>query len=158
MFLRIAAAFTLLAACTASAAASDLAIAVEHAEVVRLPGEASAVVVGNPSIADALVHDGRTLVVTGRLQGRTNVIALDRVGRIIYSREIVVSNPVAGQVALFRGADRYTLSCGDVCENIPRVGDEDESQSALTGAQRARLGTAEAGLGGSGGSGGQPQE
>lgn len=149
-----AAAFTLAAAITAPVAASDLAIAVEHAQVVRLPGEASAVVVGNPSIADAMVHDGRTLVVTGRLQGRTNVIALDRVGRIIYSREIVVSNPVDDQVALFRGADRYTLSCGEVCESVPRVGDEHETVTQLTGQQGGRLDTARAGLGGDGG---QPQ-
>lgn len=155
MFYRTAAAFTLAIACSIPAAASELSVAVEHAQVVRLPGEASAIVVGNPSIADALVHDGRTLVVTGRLQGRTNVIALDRVGRIIYSREIVVTNPVEGQVAYFRGTSRYTLSCGDVCENVPRVGDEDERFNQLTGAQQARLGTAEAGLGSGGG---QPQQ
>jgi Flp pilus assembly secretin CpaC len=157
MFHRIAAAFTLLAALAAPAAASDLDVAVEHAQVVRLPGEASAVVVGNPSIADALVHDGRTLVVTGRLQGRTNVIALDRVGRIIYSRDIVVSNPVHGQVALFRGPSRNTLSCGDVCDPVPRVGDDADSEGALTSAQNSRLSVAEAGVGSGGGAGGPQQ-
>lgn len=157
MFHRIAAAFTLLAALAAPAAASDLDVAVEHAQVVRLPGEAAAVVVGNPSIADALVHDGRTLVVTGRLQGRTNVIALDRVGRIIYSRDIVVSNPVHGQVALYRGPDRHTLSCGEVCDDVPRVGDDVEHEGALTSSQNGRLSVAEAGVGSGGGAGGPQQ-
>lgn len=137
---------------TAPAAAHDLILAPEHAEVVRLPAEASAVVVGNPSIADAMVHDGRTLIITGRLQGRTNVIALDRIGRVIYSREIAVSSPIAGQVALFRGADRFTLNCGTVCEEIPRAGDQTERTDALTDQQRDRLSTAQMALGDDAGS------
>ena len=146
MFHRIAAAFTLLAALAAPAAASDLDVAVEHAQVVRLPGEASAVVVGNPSIADALVHDGRTLVVTGRLQGRTNVIAIDRIGRVIFETDIVVSNHNDNQVAMFRGPNRFTLSCGDVCDEIPRVGDDTARTDALGGQQLDRLATANAAL------------
>lgn len=150
MIKRIAVAFTLAMASISPALAHDLSVPVEHAEVVRLPGEASAVVVGNPSIADAMVHDGRTLVVTGRLQGRTNVIALDRVGRVIYSREIVVSNPVEGQVAMFRGADRFTLSCGDICEEIPRAGDQQERTESLTDQQRGRLSTVDMAMSGDG--------
>ncbi|OLF81380.1 hypothetical protein AWH62_01525 [Maricaulis sp. W15] len=139
MFNRIATAFTLAIVCVAPVAAHDLAVPVEHAEVIRLPAEASAIVVGNPSIADAMVHDGRTLIVTGRLQGRTNVIAIDRIGRVIYERDVVVSNPVAGQVALFRGPNQHTLSCGAVCGEVPRVGDDTERTEALTDQQRGRL-------------------
>jgi Flp pilus assembly secretin CpaC len=132
---------------TGPVAAHDMMVAVEHAEIVRLPGEASAVVVGNPLIADAMVHDGRTLIITGRLQGRTNVIALDRVGRVIYSREIVVSSPLEGQVAVFRGTDRQTLSCGTICEEIPRAGDETVRTDSLSDQQRDRLTNAEMALG-----------
>jgi Flp pilus assembly secretin CpaC len=148
MFNRIATAFTLAIVCVAPVAAHDLAIPVEHAEVVRLPAEASAIVVGNPSIADAMVHDGRTLIVTGRLQGRTNVIALDRVGRVIYERDIVVSNPVEGQVALFRGPNQSTYSCGAVCDEVPRVGGDAARTDVLTEQQNARLTTADAAMAG----------
>ena len=148
MFNRLAAAFTVALVATAPVAAHDLEVAVEHAEVIRLPGEASAVVVGNPSIADALVHDGRTLVVTGRLQGRTNVIALDRVGRVIFERDIVVGNPVSGQVALFRGPERFTLSCGETCSYVPRQGDDPTRTDILTTQQNARLGTAQTAMAG----------
>jgi Flp pilus assembly secretin CpaC len=147
MIRQIAACLILAVATAASALASDLVISAEHAEIVRLPADASAVVVGNPSIADAMVHDGRTLVLTGRLQGRTNVIALDRVGRIIYSREVVVTNPIAGQVALFRGPNRHTLSCADVCDAVPRVGDDPAATSATTEQQTNRLEVAESALG-----------
>lgn len=157
MLNRIAAAFTLTLACVAPAAAGDVDLAVEHAQVVRLPGEASTVIVGNPSIADALVHDGRTLVLTGRLQGRTNVIALDRVGRVIYSSDVVVSNPAgAGQVALFRGPQRVTLSCSGVCDEVPRVGDDPEREQVLTSQQTNRLSTAQTAVGEAGG-GSAPQ-
>ena len=148
MFNRIATALTLAIVCVAPAAAHDLAVPVEHAEVIRLPAEASAIVVGNPSIADAMVHDGRTLIVTGRLQGRTNVIAIDRVGRIIYERDIVVSNPVAGQVALFRGPNQSTLSCGAVCDEVPRVGSDTARAEALTDQQRGRLSTVDMAMSG----------
>ena len=114
-------------------------LSIEHAQVVRLPEDASAVIVGNPSIADAMVHDRRTLILTGRLQGRTNVIAMDRIGRVIYSQEIAVTNPVDGQVALFRGAERSTLSCADTCDEIPRAGGDPERTPWLTDQQTDRL-------------------
>tara|TARA_R110000868_G_scaffold35362_3_gene126918 strand:+ start:6474 stop:6926 length:453 start_codon:yes stop_codon:yes gene_type:complete len=143
MICRIASIMTFALVCSAPALAEDLTIAVEHAQVIRLPGEASAVVIGNPSIADALVHDGRTLILTGRLQGRTNVIALDRIGRVIYSREIAVTNPLAGQVALYRGPERSTLSCADTCDEVPRVGDDAQRVTDLDGQQATRLSIAQ---------------
>jgi|TARA_R110002073_G_scaffold20483_7_gene73293 hypothetical protein len=147
MICRFASIMTLALVCSAPALAEDLTIAVEHAQVVRLPGEASAIIIGNPSIADALVHDGRTLVLTGRLQGRTNVIAMDRIGRVIYSRDIAVTNPVSGQVALFRGPERSTYACAETCDEVPRVGDNAERAAALTDQQSSRLGTAESAIG-----------
>ena len=147
MIRRIASIMTFALACSAPALAEDMALAVEHAQVVRLPGDASTVIVGNPSIADALVHDGRTLVLTGRLQGRTNIIALDRIGRVIYSSDVVVTNPIAGQVALFRGPERSTLSCAETCDEIPRVGDNFEREPLLRDQQSGRLAIAETAIG-----------
>ena len=144
---RIAALIALILTAASPAIARDLVLATEHAKIVRLPADASAVVVGNPSIADAMVHDGRTLVLTGRLQGRTNVIALDRVGRVIYNQEIVVTNPIEGQVALFRGPNRRTLSCADICDEVPRTGDDPARESALSEQQNNRLGVAAAAIG-----------
>ena len=142
-------AIALTLACTSLSAslADELLLATEHAEVIRLPATANAVVVGNPSIADALVHDGRTLVLTGRLQGRTNVIAIDRIGRVIYERDVIVTNHNENQVAMFRGPNRTTLSCGDICDEIPRVGDDTGRSDALGDQQLDRLGVANAAMG-----------
>jgi hypothetical protein len=139
MIARLAALFTLALVAAFPAAADDVVMPANHAEVVRLPGEASTVVVGNPSIADALVHDGRTLVITARLPGRTNIIALDRVGRVLMSRQLVVTTGNDNQIALFRGAERYTLNCGDVCEDVPMVGDEQARTNQLSDQQSDRL-------------------
>ncbi|WP_417489156.1 pilus assembly protein N-terminal domain-containing protein [Maricaulis sp.] len=144
MICRFASIMTIALVCSAPALAEDLTIAVEHAQVVRLPGEASAIIIGNPSIADALVHDGRTLVLTGRLQGRTNVIAMDRIGRVIYSRDIAVTNPTENQVALYRGAERSTFSCAETCDEVPRVGDDFGRTTQLTDGQSSRLAIVEA--------------
>jgi uncharacterized protein with PhoU and TrkA domain len=142
MLRRLLTVFTLAFAMAAPAAAHDaIRLPVEHAEVVRLPAEASAVIVGNPSIADALVHDGRTLILTGRLQGRTNVIALDRVGRVIYSRDVAVTIG-EGHVALYRGSNRYTLACAPNCDDVPRVGDETTRTTNMSRDQDDRLGVA----------------
>ncbi|WP_300528718.1 pilus assembly protein N-terminal domain-containing protein [Maricaulis sp.] len=140
MIARLAALFTLaMIATTPAIAADEVVMTANHADIVRLPGEASAVVVGNPSIADAMVHDGRNLIITARLPGRTNIIALDRVGRILMSRELVVTTGTEGQVALFRGSERYTLNCGDVCEDVPMVGDEQARTNQLSDQQSDRL-------------------
>ena len=147
MICRFASIMTLALICAAPALAEDLTISVEHAQVVRLPGEASAIIIGNPSIADALVHDGRTLVLTGRLQGRTNVIAMDRIGRVIYTRDIVVTNPVQGQVALYRGSERSTYSCAETCDELPRVGDDPARVPLLSDQQSGRLAIAESAIG-----------
>jgi len=139
-------ALTLACTCLSASWADEVILPAEHAEVIRLPGTASAVVVGNPSIADALVHDGRTLILTGRLQGRTNVIAIDRIGRVIFEAEVVVSNHNDNQIAMFRGPNRFTLSCGDICDEIPRVGDDTGRTDALGDQQLDRLATANAAL------------
>ncbi|MBR9825956.1 MAG: pilus assembly protein CpaC [Alphaproteobacteria bacterium] len=149
MFRYALAVFTLALAVTLPAQASDVEIAADHATLVRLPADASAVVIGNPSVADAMVHDLRTLVITGRLPGRTNVIAVDRIGRIIYQSDIIVNNPEAGQVALFRGSNRTSLACGDTtCDEVPRVGDDFDRSGALNTQQQQRLATADTAAGG----------
>ena len=147
MFRYLIAVVLLSATAISPAMSQEVILPTEHSQVIRLPSEASAVIVGNPSIADAMVHDGRTLILTGRLQGRTNVIVLDRVGRVIYSTEIAVTNPIAGQVALFRGTSQHTYSCAGVCDEVPRVGGDTIRTDDLTRAQTTRLGVADNAIG-----------
>ena len=92
MICRFASIMTIALVCSAPALAEDLTIAVEHAQVVRLPGEASAIIIGNPSIADALVHDGRTLVLTGDNAERAGILTEQQSSRLA-TVEAAVSDP-----------------------------------------------------------------
>ncbi|WP_394693829.1 pilus assembly protein N-terminal domain-containing protein [Hyphobacterium sp.] len=123
-------------------AAADQMLEVEHADVVRLQASASTVIIGNPAIADAVIHDRRTLIVTGRLFGRTNIIALDRQGRVIYSEDFVVGPSTSGQLVLQRGAARTTMTCTPHCVASPTVGDDSDAFDTATDQQSARIGLA----------------
>jgi hypothetical protein len=123
-------------------AVADYLLEVEHADVVRLPASAYTVIVGNPAIADAVIHDRRTLIVTGRLYGRTNIIALDRQGRVIYADDFVVGPSSDGQLVYQRGTSRVTMTCTPTCGPSPTVGDDPDTFDTLTGQQSTRIGIA----------------
>lgn len=136
---RLVIAIAALIALPGLAAAQDRYIEADHADVVRLPAPAYTVVIGNPSVADAVIHDRNTLILTGRLHGRTNVIALDARGRVIYAQEVIVGGTMDGGVTLYRGANRTTYACGTSCEATPTIGDDPERFSTLSDQGNARI-------------------
>lgn len=132
----------LLAALIATAApalADDRYVDVEHADVVRLPAPAATIIIGNPAIADAVIHDRSTLIVTGKMAGRTNIIALDRRGRVIFADDIVVGSARRGQVIVQRGMDRTTYACGQGCDAVAAVGDDADTFDRVTSQQQTRI-------------------
>lgn len=103
-----------LAAAGAAAAATPLSLAISHSARLRLAGPASSVVVGSPSVVDVSVVDSRTVFVSGRTQGSTDVTVIDPLGRVVYSGDIVVAGGER-QVVVFRGVARSELSCSPSC-------------------------------------------
>src|SRR5262249_773965 len=90
--------FAFLAAgiCTplrAHAADETVSINVDQAQLVTLPDRVSTIIIGNPLIADATLQTGGILVVTGKGYGTTNLLALDRTGRVLMSRLVEVRGP-----------------------------------------------------------------
>jgi hypothetical protein len=120
------AAVSLAAFAALPAAALDLTLELDHARAVRLSEPASAVIVGNPIIADVTPHDGSLFLVTGKAFGETNVIALDSEGRQIYEANIRVVGGDAGRLTVFRGMGRESYACFGECERIPVPGDRTE--------------------------------
>ena len=147
----------LITACLAALAFAGTALArpfdvpVDHAALIRLPEDASAIVVGNPSIADATLYDGRTLFVTGKLYGRTNVIALDAQGRVIYANDLVVTQSDRDTVEVFRNVNRETYVCAPECEAVPSVGDDPASFDPRATQQQTRAAISQNGTGGQAG-------
>lgn len=113
------------AAGRAESTADTIAVNVDQAKLVRLPGKVATIVVGNPLIADVTLQPGGMIVVTGKGYGATNFIALDRGGEILVDRQIQVEGPSDRLVTVYRGVERESYSCLPVCQRRVTLGDSD---------------------------------
>ncbi len=116
-------AFMLLALCAPAAEAAGRVVAVPLDQVTRLSlsGRAASVIVGNPAIADVTVVDERTLYVSGRGGGVTEIVVLDRTGSPIYEGDVVVTGPLRSEVSVFRGAQVTQMACAELCSPAGRA-------------------------------------
>jgi Flp pilus assembly secretin CpaC len=113
------------AAGLAESTADTIAVNVDQAKLVRLPGKVATIVVGNPLIADVTLQPGGMIVVTGKGYGATNFIALDRGGEILVDRQIQVEGPRDRLVTVYRGVERESYSCMPICQRRVTLGDSD---------------------------------
>jgi Flp pilus assembly secretin CpaC len=107
----------------ALAAPESVAVNVDQAKLVRLPGKVATIVVGNPLIADVTLQAGGIVVVTGKGYGATNFIAMDRAGDILVDRTIQVEGPTDQLVTIYRGVERESYSCMPICQRRVTLGD-----------------------------------
>jgi len=103
-------------ASTASAAEEILNVYMNHARVLKLDRPVSKVIIGNSDVADATVADAKTIVLTGRSFGTTNLVILDVDGNAIVDERILVSIDEGNTVRVFRQTVRSVLSCTPNCE------------------------------------------
>jgi Flp pilus assembly secretin CpaC len=102
--------------------AADIHVILDQARLVKLPDRVATIVVGNPLIADVSIQAGGLMVVTGKGYGATNVMALDRSGKVLMDTLIHVQGP-RGVVVVYRGVERETYSCTPNCEKRITLGD-----------------------------------
>ena len=113
---RLLLAFAATALLASPALAQTLSVRADQAVRVALSAPAKDVAVGNPAIADVMVLDERNILVLGKGFGTTNVIALDRAGRLILDRVVVVSAADAGKVTVYKGSSASQYACSPRCE------------------------------------------
>jgi hypothetical protein len=106
------------------AGAQSLTLETGMTEPIHLSRPAASVVVGNQNIADVAVADPRTILLTGKSFGRTNLLVLDGNGNITMSADIVVTTNSASLVTINRGGSSYTYDCAGECRDAPVLGDE----------------------------------
>lgn len=108
----------LLAGAAGSRAADEsmMRVFLNHAKVLKLDQPVSKVIVGNADVADATVADSRTIVLTGKAFGTTNLVLLDADGNALLDERILVSIDEGNTVRMFRQTDRTVLSCTPACE------------------------------------------
>jgi hypothetical protein len=111
------------AAAFAEPSSDTVAVNVDQAKLLRLPGRVSTIIIGNPLIADVTLQPGGLVVVTGKGYGATNFIATDRSGQVLMDRMIQVEGPAEQLVTVYRGANRETYSCMPICQPRVTLGD-----------------------------------
>lgn len=122
---RLAAAVTIAVFVAGPALASGgVNVQVNMARILRINSPAATVIIGNPAIADVTIQDPKTLILTGKAYGETNLIILDTVGNPIADTLVTVVQQNGDLLTVYQGAARTTLSCDPVCQPTPMLGDD----------------------------------
>lgn len=108
---------------SAAFAAQELILKTDQTQLINVSGNPGAVVIGNPSIADATVH-GNKLFVHGRAFGSTNLIILDENGNQLASLDVTVQLGGLNNVAIYRAGVRFSYVCAPNCEATLQSGDQ----------------------------------
>ncbi|HXX07834.1 MAG TPA: pilus assembly protein N-terminal domain-containing protein [Pseudolabrys sp.] len=125
--------------------ADTVSINLDQAQILRLPERVATIVIGNPLIADATLQSGGVLVVTGKGYGATNVLALDRTGRVLLNQTVQVLGPPGDDlVTVYKGAERESYSCAPDCERRITLGDSPAYFNATLTQSSTRNGQAQA--------------
>lgn len=116
---------TMLTALPAQAA--TFTVNLDQAQIMRLPDKVATIVIGNPLIADASLQSGGVLVVTGKGYGSTNLLAMDRNGKIVMDTTVQVVGPASGDLmVVYKGAARESYSCTPECSPRVTLGDDNK--------------------------------
>lgn len=127
-----------LQAGTALAQDGPVMVTVDRAKVFRIEDGASAVIVGNPFIADVAMFDENTVVITGKSYGTTNLVILDSNSKPIVDEVITVRASEEDTVSVYKKAARITMSCNPTCEPTLRLGDATEAFKEVADQASAR--------------------
>lgn len=108
--------------------APPLNLSPDKSELVRLPREASSVVVGNPAHITVLLDTPTLAVIIPREAGATHFTILDKEGKVIMERHVVVAAPKPNYIRIRRscanaasGTNCQPTSvyyCPDTCHEI----------------------------------------
>jgi Flp pilus assembly secretin CpaC len=118
--LTVAALLGLFVPAMAHAAEEMMRVYMDHARVLKLDRPVSKVIIGNSDVADATVADAKTIVLTGRNFGTTNLVILDQDGNAIVDERILVSIDEGNTLRVYKQTARTVLSCTPNCERAER--------------------------------------
>lgn len=130
-----AVAFIACLSASSTAFGGGIEVVMNEAKIVKLTRAADTIVIGNPAIADASVQDSKTVVLTGKGFGVTNLVILDEKGEPIVDEMVMVSRQTASSVRIYRRAEVQTLSCTPYCESSFKSEAEKASEAEMSAAQ-----------------------
>lgn len=91
----------------------------DQAHILRLDKPVKSVIIGNDNIADAAMQDSKTIILTGRNNGVTNLVVMDQNGDTLLDEKVMVGQNDQATTRVFRGSNMSILSCTPICE--PKV-------------------------------------
>lgn len=106
----------LLLAGQAGAEEDMIRVFMDHARILKLDRAVSKVIVGNAEVADVAVADAKTIVLTGKSYGTTNLVILDQDGEAIVDERILVSVDEVNTLRIYKQTNRQVYSCSPSCE------------------------------------------
>ena len=117
---RLCCLFALAASLVASSvwAAEPLRVEVGKSRLLNLKQDPTVVMIGDPSVADVVIEEGRRMFLLGLQPGETNLHILDGEGAALMNVRLVVTPPTTGHVSLHRGVEEATLSCNPRCAGV----------------------------------------
>ena len=140
--------FAAVAICAQPSRADDITVSVDEARIMKLPDRVATIVIGNPLIADAALQGGGVLVLTGKGFGSTNMLALDRAGKIVMNTNVQVRGPASRDlVVVYKGVERESYSCAPECERRLTLGDSPAYFANILSQSGSRAGGAAGGGG-----------
>ena len=119
----------------AAFADTGIGVTMNEAKIVKLARPADTIIIGNPAIADASVQDSRTIVLTGKGFGTTNLVVLDTSGSPIIDEQVTVSRDDTNSVRIYRRSTIQTLSCTPYCEGAYKNEAEKTSEQEMSTSQ-----------------------
>lgn len=102
----------------------------DKTEMVTLDGEAQSIIIGNPDHASVLLENPRTLLVVPRQPGATYFSVIDKEGKVLMQRHVVVAAPKQKYVRIRRScatggsasnrncAPLTVYYCPDMCHEV----------------------------------------
>jgi Flp pilus assembly secretin CpaC len=114
---------------------TGIGVTMNEARIVKLARPADTIIIGNPAIADASVQDAKTIVLTGKGFGTTNLVVLDTSGSPIIDEQVTVSRGDINSVRIYRRSDVQTLSCTPYCESAYKSEAEKTSEQEMNASQ-----------------------
>ena len=91
-------------------------ISMDQARILKLDRNVSKAIIGNSNVADVTVADAKTIVLTGRSFGATNLVLLDAAGNAIVDERVLVSLDEEDSVRVYEQTQRRVMSCTPSCE------------------------------------------
>jgi len=99
--------------------ADTLLLTEDHTKLVRVQGIVAEVIVGNPSIFDAVVLYEDVLALTGKTFGATNMVVRDGRGRTLLDMKVTVEHVQgSGIVSVMKGSTTKKFFCQASCVSM----------------------------------------